>query len=137
MHYLRPSYADAMGVKATALLGLKKPLEALQSLEKARELNPNFSIEYFSIEVIAHLMMKEWNKAKEIATLALRRLPEHEPSLVMVIMADVALGNMEEALWNLEELLILNPDFNFQTWQFGEFKFLNEIALQTAKKIYE
>ena len=55
----------------------------------------------------------------------------------MVIMADVALGNMEEALWNLEELLILNPDFNFQTWQFGEFKFLNEIALQTAKKIYE
>ena len=41
-------------------------------------------------------MMKEWNKAKEIATLALRRLPEHEPSLVMVIMADVALGNMEE-----------------------------------------
>lgn len=134
---LRPSYADALGVKATALLGLKMPLEALQSLEKARKLNPNFSIEYLSIEVIAHLMMEEWSKAKEIATLALQRLPEHEPSLVMVIMADVALGNMEDALWNLEELLILNPDFKFQTWQFGDFKFLNEIALQTAIKIYE
>jgi len=134
---LRPSYADALGVKATALLGLKMPLEALQSLEKARKLNPNFSIEYLSIEVIAHLMMKEWSKAKEIATLALQRLPEHEPSLVMVIMADVALGNMEDALWNLEELLILNPDFKFQTWQFGDFKFLNKIALQTAIKIYE
>ena len=67
----------------------------------------------------------------------MQRLPEHEPSLVMVIMADVALGNMEDALWNLEELLILNPDFKFQTWQFGDFKFLNKIALQTAIKIYE
>ena len=44
---------------------------------------------------------------------------------------------LEDALWNLEELLILNPDFKFQTWQFGDFEFLSEIALQTAKKIYE
>ena len=134
---LRPSYADAMAVKATALLGLKKPIEALQSLAQARKLNPNFSIEYLSIELIAHLMMEDWKKAKEIATLALQRLPEHRSSLVMLIMADVALGNMEDALWNLEELLILNPDFKFENWQFGDFKFLNEIALQTAKKIYQ
>ena len=134
---LRPSYADAMAVKATALLGLKKPIEALQSLAQARKLNPNFSIEYLSIELIAHLMMEDWKKAKEIATLALQRLPEHRSSLVMLIMADVALGNMEDALWNLGELLILNPDFKFENWQFGDFKFLNEIALQTAKKIYQ
>ncbi len=134
---LRPSYADAMAVKATALLGLKKPVEALKSLAQASELNPNFSIEYLSIELIAHLMMEDWKKAKEIATLALQRLPEHRSSLVMLIMADVALGNMEDALWNLEELLILNPDFKFENWQFGDFKFLNEIALQTAKKIYQ
>ena len=55
----------------------------------------------------------------------------------MLIMADVALGNTEDALWNLEELLVLNPDFKFENWQFGDFKFLNEIALQTAKKIYQ
>ena len=134
---LRPSYADAMAVKATALLGLKKPIEALKSLAQASKLNPNFSIEYLSIELIAHLMMEDWKKAKEIATLALQRLPEHRSSLVMLIMADVALGNMEDALWNLEELLILNPDFKFENWQFGDFKFLNEIALQTAKKIYQ
>ena len=134
---LRPSYADAMAVKATALIGLKKPIEALESLAQARELNPNFSIEYLSIELIAHLMMEEWKKAKEVATLALQRLPEHRSSLVMLIMADVALGNMEDALWNLEELLVLNPDFKFENWQFGDFKFLNEIALQTAKKIYQ
>ena len=134
---LRPSYADAMAVKATALIGLKKPIEALESLAQARELNPNFSIEYLSIELIAHLMMEEWKKAKEVATLALQRLPEHRSSLVMLIMADVALGNMEDALWNLEELLVLNPDFEFENWQFGDFKFLNEIALQTAKKIYQ
>ena len=134
---LRPSYADAMAVKATALLGIKKPLEALESLYEAREFNPNFPIEYLSIEIIAHLMMKKWTKAREIANLALERMPEHKPSLVMGIMADVALGNMEDALWNLEELLIIDPDFEFQSWRFGDFEFLNKMATETAKKIYE
>ena len=132
---LRPSFADAMAVKATALLSLQKPQKALQNLAMAKELNPNFPIEYLTIEIIANLMLKDWSKAKEVATLAVERLPESLNSLVLLVLADVKLGNMEDALWNLEELLILNPKFQFDDWKFGNFKFLSGIAAETKIKI--
>ena len=101
----------------------------------AKELNPNFQIEYLTIEIIANLMLKDWSKAKEVATLAVERLPESVNSLVMLILADVKLGNMEDAIWNLEELFILNPKFQFNDWKFGNFNFLSRIAAETKIKI--
>ena len=62
---INPSYADALGLKASILTFLQKPEEALKALARAKKLNPNFSVEYLQIEAIALLMLGQWEAAKK------------------------------------------------------------------------
>ena len=59
---LNPSYADALGLKASILTFLQKPEEALKALLKAKKLNPNFSVEKLQIEAIALIMLGQWRQ---------------------------------------------------------------------------
>tara|TARA_Y100000385_G_scaffold258859_1_gene287175 strand:- start:80 stop:1951 length:1872 start_codon:yes stop_codon:yes gene_type:complete len=113
---LNPSYADALGLKASILNALDQPTQALKIMEKAKQINPNFAVEYLVIETLAFMMLEKWVMAKELAILTLERLPEALNARIMLICADIALGNMDDALWNFEELLLLEPSFDATTW---------------------
>ena len=99
-------------MKASILNVLQKPEEALKALARAKKLNPNFSVEYLQIEAIALLMLGQWEAAKKTSSIAVERLPESASGRINLICADFYLGNIDDALWNLEELITINPDFD-------------------------
>mgnify|MGYP001207536034 FL=1 len=127
---LNPSYADALGLKATILTFLQKPEEALKALYRAKELNPNFSVEYLQIEAIALIMLGQWEAAKQTASLAVERFPESANSRMNLICADFYLGNTDDALWNLEELIIMHPEFDLSSVNFNENKLWRQLTTE-------
>ena len=127
---LNPSYADALGLKASILTFLQKPEEALKALYRAKELNPNFSVEYLQIEAIALIMLSQWEAAKQTASLAVERLPESANSRMNLICADFYLGNIDDALWNLEELIIIHPEFDLSSVNFNENKLWRQLTTE-------
>ena len=127
---LNPSYADALGLKASILTFLQKPEDALQALYRAKQLNPNFSVEYLQIESIALIMLGQWEAAKQTASLAVERLPESAISRMNLICADFYLGNIDDALWNLEELIIIHPEFDLSSLNFNENKLWRQLTTE-------
>ena len=127
---LNPSYADALGLKASILTFLQKPEEALKALYRAKELNPNFSVEYLQIEAIALIMLGQWEAAKQIASLAVERFPESANSRMNLICADFYLGNIDDALWNLEELIMMHPEFDLSSVNFNENKLWRQLTTE-------
>ena len=132
---LNPSYADALGLKASILTFLQNPEQALEVLDRAKELNPNFSVEYLQIEAIALLMLGNWEEAKQISLLAVERLPESVNSRINLICADFYLGNIDDALWNLEELIIMLPEFDLSLLNFNENKLWRQLMTECFKKL--
>ena len=132
---LNPSYADALGLKASILNVLQKPEEALKALAKAKKLNPNFSVEYLQIEAIALLMFCQWEAAKTTSSMAVERLPESASGLINLICADFYLGNIDDALWNLEEFIIINPDFDLSRANLNENKLWRKLTIECFQKL--
>jgi len=132
---LNPNYADALGLKASILNVLQNPEEALKVLDKAKELNPNFSVEYLQIEAIALIMLEQWEAAKQTASQAVERLPESTSGLINLICSDFYLGNIDDALWNLEELLIMNPEFDLSGVNFNENKLWSQLTTECFKTL--
>ena len=134
---LNPSYADALGLKASILTFLQNPDEALKVLDRAKQLNPNFSVEYLQIEAVALIMLGQWEAAKQTASLAVERLPESANSRINLICADFYLGNIDDALWNLEELIMMNPEFDLSRVNFNGNKLWGQLTtecFQTLEK---
>ena len=127
---LNPSYADALGLKASILTFLQNPDEALKVLDKAKQLNPNFSVEYLQIEAVALIMLSQWEAAKQTASLAVERLPESANSRINLICADFYLGNIDDALWNLEELIMMNPGFDLSRMNFNDNKLWGQLTTE-------
>ena len=132
---LNPSYADALGLKASILNVLQKPEEALKALARAKKLNPNFSVEYLQIEAIALLMLGQWEAAKKTSSIAVERLPESATGRINLICADFYLGNIDDALWNLEELITINPDFDLSRVNLNENKLWRKLTIECFQKL--
>ena len=132
---LNPSYADALGLKASILNVLQKPEEALKALARAKKLNPNFSVEYLQIEAIALLMLGQWEAAKTTSSIAVERLPESASGRINLICADFYLGNIDDALWNLEELITINPDFDLSRVNLNENKLWRKLTIECFQKL--
>ncbi|MDB3921482.1 hypothetical protein N9363_05925 [Paracoccaceae bacterium] len=132
---LNPSYADALGLKASILNVLQKPEEALKALARAKKLNPNFSVEYLQIEAIALLMLGQWEAAKKTSSIAVERLPESASGRINLICADFYLGNIDDALWNLEELITINPDFDLSRVNLNENKLWRKLTIECFQKL--
>ena len=132
---LNPSYADALGLKATILTFLQKPAQALKVLERAKELNPNFAVEYLHVQATALLMLGQWEKAKQISLVAVERLPENNTGRINLICADFYLGNFDDALWNLEELVINRPEFDLTRLSFNENQLWRRLMTECFQKL--
>ena len=107
----------------------------MKALARAKKLNPNFSVEYLQIEAIALLMLGQWEAAKKTSSIAVERLPESANSRINLICADFYLGNIDDALWNLEELIIINPDFDLSRVNFNENKLWRKLTVECFQKL--
>ena len=132
---INPNYADALGLRASILNTLEKPEQALENLKKAKKLNPNFAVEYLEIEAISYMLLGQWEAAKRFSNLALERLPESIGARINLICADMFLGNIEDALWNRDELLIYAPNFEVRKVIFGGNKIMQLLAIDCFAKL--
>jgi len=130
---LNPNYADALALKASILNVLQNPKQALETLDRAKELNPNFAVDYLQIEAVSLMMLRQWEKAKKISARAIERLPESVNARINLICADVFLGQLDDALWNADELMVQAPDFNLDRLAYNENRAWKKLATECFK----
>ena len=112
---------------------LQNPKQALETLDRAKELNPNFAVDYLQIEAVSLMMLRQWEKAKKISARAIERLPESVNARINLICADVFLGQLDDALWNADELMMQAPDFNLDRLAYNENMAWKKLATECFK----
>lgn len=133
---LRPSYADALALKASVLNELGNFDAATAALDKAKGLRPGYPVEYIIIEAGTRLMQEDWSEGKRLAEATIERLPEYVDGYVYLICADIALENFDDALWSYEELLILDPDFEIEKWaKYNDSEYIVDLAKSSFEQL--
>ena len=77
----------------------------------------------------------QWEAAKTTSSIAVERLPESASGLINLICADFYLGNIDDALWNLEEFIIINPDFDLSRATLNENKLWRKLTIECFQKL--
>ena len=80
-------------------------------------------------------MLGQWEKAKQISLVAVERLPENNTGRINLICADFYLGNFDDALWNLEELVINRPEFDLTRLSFNENQLWRRLVTECFQKL--
>ena len=133
---LKPSYADALALKASVLNELGNFDAATVALDKAKGLRPGYPVEYIIIEAGTRLMQENWSEGKRLAEATIERLPEYVDGYVYLICADIALENFDDALWSYEELLILDPDFEIEKWaKYNDAEYIVDLAKSSFEQL--
>ena len=133
---LKPSYADALALKASVLNELGNFDAATAALDKAKGLRPGYPVEYIIIEAGTRLMQEDWSEGKRLAEATIERLPEYVDGYVYLICADIALENFDDALWSYEELLILDPDFEIEKWaKYNDSEYIVDLAKSSFEQL--
>ena len=133
---LKPSYADALALKASVLNELGNFDAATVALDKAKGLRPGYPVEYIIIEAGTRLMQENWSEGKRLAEATIERLPEYVDGYVYLICADIALENFDDAFWSYEELLILDPDFEIEKWaKYNDSEYIVDLAKSSFEQL--
>jgi TolB-like protein/DNA-binding winged helix-turn-helix (wHTH) protein/Flp pilus assembly protein TadD len=116
---LRPSYADAHALLARTLHFAGRPDDGMRAMERAIELNPQVPGLYRMVR--GALLYQEENY--EQAVDQLRASVDVSPSLLLsriyLAAAYAADNQLEEANWEIEEILQLAPDFTLNSLEYG------------------
>jgi adenylate cyclase len=116
---LDPNYADAYGLLAWVLQNGGRPDVAAEALHEAVRLNPQSSA---SFEVIAgeiHFSSGRYGEAAACFRNALERNPNHSRARLWLVASLVQQEELDDARWELDELLTQNPDFSFENTASG------------------
>lgn len=107
-----PNYADAYALLAWILQYAGRPDRAEPALLEALRRNPNSSASYQEIAGEIHFTTARYAEAAEAFQQALESNPAHMRARLWLAATLVELGRMEEARWEVQELLQINPDFS-------------------------
>lgn len=113
---LAPSYADALMLLAFVYAHMDRAQESFPLIEQAMRLNPAYPAEYVAILGQANYYAGNFDKAVAYLEEALQRNPAIVSTRVRYIAALSAIGQDDEAEWQAQELLVLNPDFSVEEW---------------------
>ncbi|MGD1983409.1 MAG: tetratricopeptide repeat protein, partial [Chromatiaceae bacterium] len=116
---LDPNYADAYALLAWTLHHGGRPDVAIDALHEALRLNPESSA---SFEVIAgeiNFSTGRYDEAIACFRNALDRNPTHSRARLWLTASLAQIEELDDARWELDELLSQNPDFSFEHTTFG------------------
>mgnify|MGYP001814931962 FL=1 len=108
---LKPSYADAYALTAWVLHFAGRPQQGLAAMRQAIDLNPRVPGAYQMVEGALHYELGKHAEAVRLLELAVQNNPNYQLARVFLAAAYAALGNVEEAAWQIDEILALNPSF--------------------------
>jgi adenylate cyclase len=111
---LDPNYADGYAVLATNLNYAGSPLDALETIKKAMQLNPRHP--YFYVFILGHSFYRLGRYEEAAAQFERVKTKNPHFTLVYKMLATtyVALERMDEAEWAAVELLTLIPQFSLK-----------------------
>jgi adenylate cyclase len=111
---LSPGYGDAYALLARVLNYAGRPAEGLKELERAMRLNPTQPSIYRMLRGAMHYFERDYRKAIDDLEQAVPMNPTLPLLRSWLAAAYAGAGRVEEAQWQVEELMALNPDFSLE-----------------------
>ncbi len=112
---LEPNYADGAGILASALTFIGDLDGATAAIEKAKRLNPRYSNIVLQVEGRILYLLGQYEEAAQRLEEAVQRNPGFHQTHVMLAATYGQLGRIEEAEWEVDEVLSLQPEFTIST----------------------
>ncbi len=120
---LDPNYADGYAQLASALVQNGQPEEALAAVATAARLNPNNPFFYLDVTARAQFMLGRYAEAARTYAEVIKRNPEFVSGHRGLAASYAHLGQLDEAEWEANEVLALQPDFSLERMrQLSAFK---------------
>jgi Flp pilus assembly protein TadD len=111
---LSPSNPDAKILLARILAFSGNPKESIRLINEAMIINPYYPMQYLMNIGIAHFASGEYDKAEVALVKAINRNPEAQRARMWLVATYANSGQLDEANWALEELMVLNPSFSVE-----------------------
>ncbi|MHB1143382.1 MAG: winged helix-turn-helix domain-containing tetratricopeptide repeat protein [Thiobacillus sp.] len=112
---LDPNSADAHLTLAFARVYQNRPQEAIALVRKAMRLNPHYPSQYPAILGRAYYHLGQYEQAAEALHHAVELNPIRTAPRLYLVLSYVAQGKLEEARWEVGEILVNNPGFSADT----------------------
>jgi TolB-like protein/DNA-binding winged helix-turn-helix (wHTH) protein/Tfp pilus assembly protein PilF len=112
---LDPNNADALTTLAYARVYQDRPHDAIALVRKAMRINPHYPSQYPSILGRAYYHLGQYEQAAETLRKAVELNPNRTPARLYLVLSYVALGKLEEARWEVSEILVNAPGFSVDT----------------------
>jgi len=109
-----PSYANAYVLLASLLYYAGRPEEGLQRIRQAMQINPHHPYNYHFHLGQAYFVLHRYQEAIDAFNSGLSSYPASERMRVWLAAALAQSGDIEEALWEGEQVMAANPDFTIQ-----------------------
>ncbi|HUG24796.1 winged helix-turn-helix domain-containing protein [Piscinibacter sp.] len=113
---LNGSYADAYALKAGILTYVGMPEEAIPLMQSALRLNPAAGSLYFLLLGRAYHFRGDFEQARFHLSRAIERNPENLEAGIYLAATHWRLGDREAALWQMQEIRQLEPEFEIESW---------------------
>ena len=108
---IAPNSADAYAMVALTQVFAGDPEGGLISIEKAIDRNPDHPFNYLYTKGVALFNMEKFDDASVLFEDALARNPGFLPARLAYVSTLSHLGRVDEAAWELEEVLVRQPEF--------------------------
>lgn len=118
IHY-SPNFADAYALLAWIMNYAGRPHEALAVMETAMRLNPVIPASYSEVLGEIYFLQGSYSEAIAAFERALLINPSYMRVRMWLIATLVQTGSLDEAQWQAEVLMLLNPDFSLARLQYA------------------
>jgi len=112
---LNPSYADGYALMGWILHFAGRPEEGLDVMQRAIHLNPRIPAIYRLVLGSIHYAQGDLKQAIEMLQTGADISPNYQQLRVWLAAAYAASGRLEEAEWEVAEILAINPKFSLES----------------------
>lgn len=109
---LDPNYANAHVLMASLLYYAGRPLESIERLKTAMQINPHHPFNYFFHLGQAYFTLGDYANAIDAFNSGLESNPASERLHVWLAASYAQAGRMDDAEWEVEQVRTLNPEFS-------------------------
>ncbi len=115
-----PNYASAHGIHGWTLTLSGDYLKALDSLSRAVKLQPTANGVILGVQGSTYYMVDRFDEAAALLEASNEQSPALVTTRAFLAATYQQLGRPDDAAWEVEELLAINPDFNIRQWRWIE-----------------
>lgn len=113
---LYPNYADAYAIIGSAYSFVGRSIDAIRINKHAMRLNPTSSFIYYANLGRDYYFLKQQKKAISSLQSAIFRNDNYLNAHIYLAATYASLGQIDDANWEVEKILILDPEFSLNYW---------------------